>query len=125
MSGSSLPEAVRARLEVRFKDRFERHAECLLHDPILDCRNSERSSLAVGFWNVDAPYRRWPVRRIPQLLSQFYDQARIDIPRRLPVGSRRFAAFVAPDLFPGVAEPERVDDVVPQLAEPLTWVVSG
>ena len=63
VSRAPLTESMRAGQEVCFKDRFERHAQGLLHDPILDRGNAQRAGfrLASGLGDIDPLDRQGPV----------------------------------------------------------------
>ena len=55
------PEAVREPQEVGLVDGTQHLGHCALDDLVLQRRHTERPLTAVGFGNVDPPYRLWPV----------------------------------------------------------------
>src|SRR5712691_9966957 len=55
------PEPVRALLELSLEDRFQNELRCRLHHPIAHRRDAEWTPPPIGFRDVPAQNRCWPI----------------------------------------------------------------
>ena len=111
------PEAVGEPEEVDFVDGAQHLGDRALDDLVLQGRHAERSLPAIGFRDVDAPHRLWPVAPGVDPRAEVLEiglQVLLVVRHRDPVDSRTCLPLLTPE-----RSFERLDiDVVQQGGEP-------
>ena len=115
-------------MEVAFPDRLHGHQHRTLDDTVGQGRDTQRSSLAVGFRDIDSPDRLWtvsPVEQVGPQAGQMFRQSSLHSLLIHSVETRRIGATRRQYDPGGFGKPRSIGDEPEKTIEPTVRVALG